>query len=113
VRDIVAVELPDALSCLTETSAGGGVAVAAASLAQVYRGTLNGRDVAVKVQRPGIAARVAADATLLRAAAKAVEATGAVKAAAVDAVDEFAARIFEVPTLVDMGGLYRSSSYTP
>jgi hypothetical protein len=59
----------------------------------VYRGTLGGRDVAVKVQRPGIAAQVAADAALLRTAAKLLEATGTVKASAVDAV---AGRLFIV-----------------
>lgn len=94
-RAIVATELPAALCCLEESSEGGGVAIAAASLCQVYKGTLAGRKVAIKVQRPGIASRVAADAALLRAAAKALEATGGTKAAAVNAVDEFASRIFE------------------
>ena len=57
--------VPRALSVLDD-----GKAIAAASLSQVYKGTVAGRTVAVKVQRPGIAARVAADAALLRAAAK-------------------------------------------
>ncbi len=48
-----------------------GEAVAAASLAQVHRATLNdGRVVAVKVLRPGIEARVAADAAALTWAAR-------------------------------------------
>jgi predicted unusual protein kinase regulating ubiquinone biosynthesis (AarF/ABC1/UbiB family) len=50
----------------------------------VYRGTIEGKDVAVKVQRPGIAARVAADATLFRMGAKVLEATGMIKAKLVD-----------------------------
>ena len=50
----------------------------------MYRGTIEGKDVAVKVQRPGIAARVAADATLFRMGAKVLEATGMIKAKLVD-----------------------------
>ena len=91
-RAIVEQECPQVLSILD-----GGEAIAAASLSQVYKGTVAGRTVAVKVQRPGIAARVAADAALLRAAAKVLEATAGrrFKAQAVAAVDEFASRIFE------------------
>ena len=91
-RAIVAQECPRVLGVLD-----GGKAIAAASLSQVYKGTVAGRTVAVKVQRPGIAARVAADAALLRAAAKVLEATAGrrFKAQAVAAVDEFASRIFE------------------
>ena len=54
-----------------------------------------GQSVAIKVQRPGIAADVAADAWLLRAVAGTLEGSGAVKAKAVAAVDEFCSRIFE------------------
>jgi ubiquinone biosynthesis protein len=51
-----------------------GEAVAAASLAQAHRARLaDGRDVAVKVLRPRIERRVAADAKTLRAAARLVE----------------------------------------
>jgi predicted unusual protein kinase regulating ubiquinone biosynthesis (AarF/ABC1/UbiB family) len=91
-RAIVAQECPRVLGVLDS-----GKAIAAASLSQVYKGTVAGRTVAVKVQRPGIAARVAADAALLRAAAKVLEfsAGRGFKAQAVAAVDEFASRIFE------------------
>ena len=51
-----------------------GPAVAAASLAQVHRATLiGGRAVAVKVLRPGIEARVAADAAALTWAARVLD----------------------------------------
>ena len=117
-RAIVEQECPAVLHILDA-----GDAIAAASLSQVYKGTVAGRTVAVKVQvrtwsfpksrhticpyktdtfrsqlqRPGIAARVAADAALLRAAAKVLETIGGreFKAQAVAAVDEFASRIFE------------------
>ena len=52
-----------------------GEAVAGASLAQAHRATLaGGRQVAVKVLRPGVEARVAADIDALRAAARLAEA---------------------------------------
>ena len=49
--------------------------VAAASLGQVYKATLasTGESVAVKVQRPGIAATLAVDMVLLRRLARAVD----------------------------------------
>lgn len=40
--------------------------VAAASLGQVYKVTLQGKDVAIKVQRPGITTQIALDMHLLR-----------------------------------------------
>ncbi len=69
--------------------------VAAASLAQVYKATLDGETVAIKVQRPGIEAVVDMDAALLRLGASAVERTGKVKAKALDAVNEFCSRLYE------------------
>ena len=53
------------------------VAAAAASLAQVHRATLaDGRDVAVKVQYPGLAAAVAADMMTLRLIARLARGAG-------------------------------------
>jgi len=72
-----------------------GAPVAAASLAQVYKATLDGETVAIKVQRPEIRAMVDADAALLRLGASAVERTGKVKARALDAVNEFCSRLYE------------------
>lgn len=72
-----------------------GAPVAAASLAQVYDAMLDGERVAIKVQRPNIREMVNADAALLRLGASAIEATGRVKAKAVDAVDEFCSRLYE------------------
>lgn len=43
-----------------------GEAVAAASLGQVYRVTVDGRDYAMKVQRPGLAKKLAMDVLILR-----------------------------------------------
>lgn len=72
-----------------------GGAAAAASLAQVYRATLDGETVAIKVRRPGIEDVVDADYALLRLGAWLVERVGGVRARAVDAVDEFASRLYE------------------
>ena len=60
---------------------------------------------AIKVQRPGIAEQVAADAALLRAGAIALERSGLVKAYAVAAVDEFVSRIFEEMDFLNEVGL--------
>jgi len=66
-RDVIKKELgvkdlSDVFSTLSEEP------VASASIGQVYRGTLayNGKDVAVKVQRPGILAEIALDLHVLR-----------------------------------------------
>jgi len=81
--------------------------VAAASLGQVYKARLasTGEAVAIKVQRPGIAASLAMDMLLLRRFAGAVDAgapallgaiapTAVLAQALVPLVDEFAARLF-------------------
>jgi len=71
--------------------------LAAASLGQVYRGKLKtGEDVAVKVQRPGLAERITLDLYILRRMA--IWATNTFKRIRSDLVgimDEFGARIFE------------------
>jgi predicted unusual protein kinase regulating ubiquinone biosynthesis (AarF/ABC1/UbiB family) len=71
--------------------------VAAASLGQVYKGKLKtGETVAVKVQRPGLAKRIALDIYILRSLA--IWAQKNVKQVRSDLVaitDEFATRIFE------------------
>lgn len=71
--------------------------VSAASLGQVYRGRLfTGEEVAVKVQRPGLAERITLDLFILRGLAR--WATNNVKQVRSDLVaimDEFGARIFE------------------
>jgi predicted unusual protein kinase regulating ubiquinone biosynthesis (AarF/ABC1/UbiB family) len=82
--------------------------VAAASIAQVYRGHLPGYgDVAVKVQRPGIRKKVESDATLFHSTAAWIESlrwpSGTPMAGEplvgstqlVRTVDEFTARVFE------------------
>ena len=79
--------------------------VASASLGQVYKATLRatGEEVAVKVQRPGVAASLAVDMALLRALAAALDARVPALAALADIViaqpvaplvDEFAAALF-------------------
>jgi ubiquinone biosynthesis protein len=70
-HDAARAEIETALGAPLETMfATFGPAVAAASLAQVHPATLlDGREVAVKVLRPGIEARVAADAAALTWAA--------------------------------------------
>jgi len=70
--------------------------VAAASLGQVYRGVhrATGREVAVKVQRPGIGEAVAVDMVLLRRLTRAVDAQRIVSQPLTPLVDEFASRLF-------------------
>ncbi|XXF74889.1 AarF/ABC1/UbiB kinase family protein [Myxococcaceae bacterium GXIMD 01537] len=74
------------------------VPLAAASIAQVHRAvTLAGEEVAVKVQRPGIAQRIDSDLTVLRSLAKLLEAvveeTGVYTPSGI--VDEFDKAIHE------------------
>ena len=71
--------------------------IAAASLGQVYRGRLKtGEEVAVKVQRPGLAQLIALDTYILRqAAAFAMRRFKRIRSDLVAIMDEFGARIFE------------------
>lgn len=71
--------------------------VAAASLGQVYRGRLKtGEEVAIKVQRPGLARRIALDLYLMRGiSAWVMKNVKRVRSDLIAITDEFAARIFE------------------
>ncbi|WP_008308556.1 ABC1 kinase family protein [Leptolyngbya sp. PCC 6406] len=71
--------------------------VAAASLGQVYKGRLKtGEEVAVKVQRPGLAQRITLDLYILRVLAQWVtRRIDRVRSDLVGIMDEFGARIFE------------------
>jgi predicted unusual protein kinase regulating ubiquinone biosynthesis (AarF/ABC1/UbiB family) len=71
--------------------------IAAASLGQVYRGRLKtGEEVAVKVQRPGLAQSIALDTYILREiAALAMRSMKRIRSDLVAIMDEFATRIFE------------------
>jgi predicted unusual protein kinase regulating ubiquinone biosynthesis (AarF/ABC1/UbiB family) len=71
--------------------------IAAASLGQVYKGRLKtGEQVAVKVQRPGLAENIALDMYILRQLAFLVmKSVKRVRSDLVGIMDEFASRIFE------------------
>jgi predicted unusual protein kinase regulating ubiquinone biosynthesis (AarF/ABC1/UbiB family) len=71
--------------------------IAAASLGQVYRGRLKtGEEVAVKVQRPGLAENIALDMYILRGlAAWAMKNIKRIRSNLVAIADELATRIFE------------------
>jgi len=70
-RQIVREELGAAGEDLLETM--GDHPIAAATLGQVYRAEVNGKLVALKVQRPGVMRGVAADSFIIRSAAGALE----------------------------------------
>ncbi len=79
--------------------------IAAASLGQVYKGKLkSGEDVAVKVQRPGLAQRIALDIYILRQLAIwACRSMRQIRSDLVGIVDEFGARIYEEMDYVHEG----------
>ena len=71
--------------------------IAAASLGQVYKGKLHsGEAVAIKVQRPGLAQRIALDLHILRGLARfATNRISQIRSDLVAIMDEFGDRIFE------------------
>ncbi len=71
--------------------------IAAASLGQVYKGKLHsGEDVAIKVQRPGLARSIALDLHILRGLARfATNRISQIRSDLVAIMDEFGERIFE------------------
>ncbi|MGB3135830.1 MAG: AarF/ABC1/UbiB kinase family protein [Nodosilinea sp.] len=71
--------------------------IAAASLGQVYKGKLHsGEDVAIKVQRPGLAQRIALDLYIIRGLARfATNRVSQIRSDLVAILDEFGERIFE------------------
>lgn len=70
--------------------------VAAASLGQVYRGTLyNGDEVAVKVQRPGVAKSISLDVLVLRRLAKELRAWRKLNTNLPLLIDEWATSLFK------------------
>ncbi|MFQ4138767.1 ABC1 kinase family protein [Nodosilinea sp. PGN35] len=71
--------------------------IAAASLGQVYKGKLHsGEDVAIKVQRPGLAQRIALDLYIIRGLARfATNRISQIRSDLVAIMDEFGERIFE------------------
>jgi predicted unusual protein kinase regulating ubiquinone biosynthesis (AarF/ABC1/UbiB family) len=69
--------------------------VASASLGQVYRARVDGKDVAVKIQRPRLREEIAADFLVARWGASILSKTGLLRSDGVGAVDEYASRLFE------------------
>ena len=80
--------------------------IAAASLGQVYKGQLKtGEDVAVKVQRPGLAEQITKDIYIIRILAKwATNNVSQIRSDLVSIVDEFGIRIFEEMDYTHEGG---------
>ncbi|KAL4435049.1 hypothetical protein ABPG77_003874 [Micractinium sp. CCAP 211/92] len=72
-------------------------AVAAASLGQVYKGTLraNGQEVAIKVRRPGVLESVTLDLHLMRQVAMQLREVPSVRSDWVGIIDEWAGRFLE------------------
>ncbi len=68
---------------------------AGASLGMVYKGVINGEEVAVKIQRPGVAESVALDFFLLRTLVGFGQWAFKYKGSLRSAVDEYAAEVFE------------------
>ena len=81
--------LPELLSTMSAES------VAAASLGQVYRASINGTQLAIKIQRPDLRERVAVDFFVFRILADLLSRMGVVRSDGVGAVDEYASRLFE------------------
>ncbi|MEO0373404.1 MAG: AarF/ABC1/UbiB kinase family protein [Cyanobacteria bacterium P01_A01_bin.17] len=78
--------------------------IAAASLGQVYKGRLrSGEQVAVKVQRPGLAEQIALDIYLLRSLAAWAQKQFNPRSDLVAILDEFAGRLFEEMDYVQEG----------
>ncbi|KAF6004909.1 hypothetical protein F1559_003947 [Cyanidiococcus yangmingshanensis] len=70
--------------------------VASASLGQVYKASLDGVDLAVKVQRPGIVERIALDFFVVRMLGELwMHSPWAPRTDLVEAIDEYASRLFE------------------
>lgn len=69
--------------------------VAAASLGQVYKATLDGIQVAIKVQRPGLLDQIALDIFVIRFLANFTQNLFKFKTDLVSIVDEYAERLFE------------------
>ena len=68
---------------------------AGASLGMVYKGVIDGKEVAVKIQRPGVAETVALDFFLLRTLVGFGQWAFGYKGSLRSAVDEYAAEVFE------------------
>ncbi|KAK4536963.1 hypothetical protein CDCA_CDCA10G2988 [Cyanidium caldarium] len=70
--------------------------IASASIGQVYKAQLDGVDIAVKVQRPGIVERIALDFFIVRILGSLLmRLPWALRTDLVEAIDEYASRLFE------------------